>query len=217
MFDYMNYLKIFAGKTLADQVDILRSMLLDVGFDESFVEGSGGICATWYYEHERVSDIYAVSQSLQFENFQLLLPKDFSEKNLKTDGEYSELIILKDHGKGRRITPSLSTYKGKRIFPIHRAILLESGYDLTGLQVDHRAHHPGINTRTEIRPCTNRQNSANRKNSNITDAGEFTYDPDHDFRDTFWIYALHNPLGLITWEEMHDLNWMMRDLNKKIA
>lgn len=201
-----SYFEMFNGKDFDSQVETIKSLLTEAGFSVRVIVRRG--CTTEYYTKDGVTNVFAITCNSAGVVLPIVMPMWFAEKFYMSDGVFNKTITISTHSwKDTCFTPVLN-YKGHRNYKMHRAIMNELGEDITGLEVDHITNHQGINIREELRTCTSSENHLNcftRENVK----GEFGYKAEHDFRDSFWIPVLHYVLGVISYDDMHELRSMM--------
>jgi hypothetical protein len=194
-----NYAELFNGKSELEQLDVMEQMMLDAGFVMTVAKGSKG-AKTYWFNKDGVENIFALVVRGDGRYLPIILPKDFAEHYYAKDGSLTKSISTGYHSYKDSVL--VAKYNAVRL---HRMILKFHGVDINGLEVDHVTCNQSVNTYNELRPCTSKQNKANKFGSHIK-AGEFTYNPAHDFKNALWIPFLHYVLGVISYDEMHLLN-----------
>ncbi len=147
-----------------------------------------------------------------------VMDRDIYDENF-ADGRGS-LSFVQRNDRHYRVVAHL---KGNGQMPLHR-LVMRKRYDDEMLKnsdavdhefmsmfinnsyvVDHEFMSTFINTKEALRFATysqNRQNSRRSHNRN----GEFAYNPDVDFTDTWYLYVLHKMLDMGTWKEVQEYN-----------
>lgn len=200
------YYDLFVGKSEEDQLDIMEKMVSDAGFNLSIAYGYKG-CVTYFFSKDGVDNVFAIAYNSVGASLPVIMPVDFAKRHYMTGNSFTKSIKLGTHSyMNKKVTPVLD-YNGKKNAKLHRVLMQELGYDIEGLEVDHISNHQGVNIPSELRPCTSSQNKANKINTKVKN-GEFTYNPEHDFRESFYIPFLHYVLGVISYEGMHILRSM---------
>lgn len=198
-----------------EQVEIIRSCLEERGINLVSTSSSTGRSTDYYIGKDTVLALIELSYG---ERFPVVIDSSFFDKYLK-DGKGS--ISLNYRNKKRK------NYKfwycsDREQMELHRLVMQDAGYDITGKIVDHKFHSPLINTLEALRPCTAKQNAWNRDSlsykgdkkksldlEKMKERGEFAYNPLEDYSVTWYAYVIHKLTGDITADELREYN---RDL-----
>lgn len=204
-----DYLMLFDKKDEMKQEEILREMLLRDGFKEEKSKNYGveGKSKTVWYSKEGVDKVVAFVENCRGLRLPMILPADFARHYYADeDGHFNKFVCVQENG-----------YKNGMLVPKYKSVPLTYVlYEFYNTKIpeectmiDHICHLRGVAILEELRPATteqNRRNSINMRKTNVGDG--FDYNPNHDFRDEFWIPCLHYVLGIITATEMDELKEM---------
>lgn len=195
------YFKMFKGKDEDGQLEIIRKLLEDAGFHHEIAIAKNGAKTEWFWK-EGIANVFAFAISKQGDHLLLLIPMDYArDRYTNKKGEFTKCIHLDKRHDGNVIAKH-NNYRLPEDIYRYRKI----DYKLPCF--DHICHHTGVNVDREIRNCTFKQNNINTRNSKVKDGGEYTYNNEHDFRDSFWIPFLHYVLDVISYEDMDELRRM---------
>lgn len=198
---------LFNGKTEGKQLDELETLLIQNGFIKNEVNKRGTYTA--WFTKDGVDTVFALAvKKNKSQWLPVIMPASFARKFYMKNGEFYKGITLSTHSFKNSDLVAVINYNGKLNERLHRAILIEAGVDIEGMEVDHITCHEGVNVVEELRPCTSSENKANKFTTENSVHSSFKYDVTHDFRNSVWIPALHYVLGIISKEDMYTLRRM---------
>ncbi len=195
------YFKMFKGKNEDGQLGIIRNLLKGKGFHHKVVTAKNGAKTEWFWK-EGADHVFAVAINKHGQRLLIIMPSDYAkDRYANKEGEFVKYICIQMHGTNELV----AKFKSRRL---HQDIFDFCNIPYGNLQIDHICGHPGVYAKKELRPCTNEQNSRNKRSSKVRKGDEFDFKREHDFRDSFWIPFLHYVLGVISYEDMDELRRM---------
>lgn len=131
-----------------------------------------------------------------------VMDRDIYDENF-ADGRGS-LSFVQRNDRHYRVVAHL---KGNGQIPLHRLVMRKKYDEMLKNSdvVDHEFMSTFINTKEALRFATYSQNCQNSRRSHNRN-GEFAYNPDVDFTDTWYLYVLHKMLDMGTWKEVQEYN-----------
>lgn len=218
-----DWLDMFQGKNEDGQLEIIRKLLEEKGFHHKIVKKHKKPVKTfdfgdntwdsiqreyidpteteWFWK-EGAAHVFAVATNINGDRLLIIMPADYAKaRYTNKNGEFTKYICIQRHGTNELVAKFKS-------FRLHQDIYNFYGIDFGDLQIDHICGHPGVYVFKELRPCTNEQNSRNKRGLKVKKGDPFDLNPRHDFRDSFWIPFLHYVLDVISYKNMDDLRRM---------
>lgn len=203
MYNLQIFFNLFKGADERKQIEIIKDLLLKEGFKKTVISCKGKERTIWY-EKTGVENVIAIATNRDGLSLPLIMPKDFAKHLYAENGEFKRFVCLVGHSTNSVCARYKSVGLHIQLFKYY-GISIEKG-----LQLDHISGHQGINLLVELRPVTDKQNKYNKPDRKVSaeEAGEFAYNPLHDFRKSFWIPFLHYVLGVISKDDMAKLRAM---------
>lgn len=206
----LNLLNLFYGRKEVDYLADMENLLISEGFTREFVPKKNGTNTTWFHK-EGVDNVIAFAENHKGVRLSLIIPREFAFATYARNGKFESTICIQKHSTNGVVAKYRSDRLHRQIYKFYGGVLPD------GLQIDHICGHEGVVVFCELRPCTDRENKFNKPGrKSYEGAGEFAYDPFHDFRDCFWIPFLYYGLDIISKDDMKTLKQMIFDRDKGI-
>lgn len=184
---------------LANQVDIMEKHLNELDYKQLVHEGMGIWNCFYYKESEDVVFVSYFSRNTKKAAYCTMDYKVFDQYFKNTDARIC-LSIRND--KQYSIVLSIG---GEKIILAH----FNDNY-VEGSESDHIFHCIWLNDSYSTRPCTSSENNRNKCNARGSSNGEFSYKPEEDFRERWWLIACATVLHVISIEEAKQINLAMQ-------
>ncbi|MCM1217793.1 MAG: hypothetical protein NC548_25155 [Lachnospiraceae bacterium] len=223
---FQELLKSFEGLSEQEKVDKIDGILEEEGIKPVVITSHHGRKMAYYVGEDTVFAAATLpnGRGVSF----TLIDRCTYDKHLAD--ENSSFCFVSRRAGDAKVRVYAREYTG---IELHQLVMKDAGYDLAGKSVDHKFHHPQINTADALRVCTNRDNRGNSRYLNrramqelkrkdcddwdervykaITDSekqrfGDYAYNPLTDFTDTWYGFVLYKMLRWGTLKDLEDYN-----------